>query len=253
MTLHWIECGGTLTGTWCLSSFFMGGLKQLASLSIRAQPYQDAEELLLLCYRCSMTNPLYNPRGNCCIHCGEAFIFSFISFGGWRSTLFYAWMMFHIDCCDMRRSAASCRVQLEGGHRHRRSAPAHQNAAAGRRGHQPQGSASQGFRAVWTPAAEPVVAGSVRCLLGLAANSWQECHHCPRPRCLDAPQTDRSHRMPATRAFAQSLLPQLHAGGGVEALQTLQQGNSTIFIRIISIMILSIFRAEKENEKKKIN
>jgi len=52
----------------------------LAALSIRAQPYQDAEDLLLLCYRCSMTNPLYNPRGNCCIHCGQSFIFSFISF-----------------------------------------------------------------------------------------------------------------------------------------------------------------------------
>lgn len=53
----------------------------LAVLSIRAQPYQDAEDLLPLCYRCSMSNPLYNPRGNCCIHCGENFIFSFISFG----------------------------------------------------------------------------------------------------------------------------------------------------------------------------
>nr|CAH0101988.1 unnamed protein product [Daphnia galeata] len=52
----------------------------LAVLSIRAQPYQDAEDLLPLCYRCSMSNPLYNPRGNCCIHCGENFIFSFISF-----------------------------------------------------------------------------------------------------------------------------------------------------------------------------
>lgn len=52
-----------------------------AVLSIRAQPYQDAEDLLPLCYRCSMSNPLYNPRGNCCIHCGENFIFSFISFG----------------------------------------------------------------------------------------------------------------------------------------------------------------------------
>ncbi|XP_046448830.1 intraflagellar transport protein 122 homolog [Daphnia pulex] len=52
----------------------------LAVLSIRAQPYQDAEDLLPLCCRCSMSNPLYNPRVNCCIHCGENFIFSFISF-----------------------------------------------------------------------------------------------------------------------------------------------------------------------------
>ena len=52
-----------------------------ATLSVRAQSYQDNEDLLPLCYRCSMTNPLYNPRGNYCIHCGENFIFSFISFG----------------------------------------------------------------------------------------------------------------------------------------------------------------------------
>ena len=62
---------------------FAGMPEQLAALSIRAQPYQDAEDLLLLCYRCSMTNPLYNPRGNCCIHCGEPFVFSSISFGRW--------------------------------------------------------------------------------------------------------------------------------------------------------------------------
>jgi intraflagellar transport protein 122 len=53
----------------------------LAGFEYRAQPYQDAEDLLPLFCRCSMSNPLYNPRVNCCIHCGENFIFSFISFG----------------------------------------------------------------------------------------------------------------------------------------------------------------------------
>ena len=35
-----------------------------------------------------MTNPLYNPRGNCCTHCGEKFIFSFISFGKFDNNIF---------------------------------------------------------------------------------------------------------------------------------------------------------------------
>ena len=66
----------------------------LTSLSIRAQPYADAEDLLLLCYRCSMTNPLYNPHGNQCIHCGENFTFSFVSFG--ENLLFIRFIKFDL-------------------------------------------------------------------------------------------------------------------------------------------------------------
>ena len=35
----------------------------LAALMIRSKPYYDNEELLFICYRCSSTNPLYNPKG----------------------------------------------------------------------------------------------------------------------------------------------------------------------------------------------
>ena len=34
----------------------------LAALMIRSKPYYDNEELLTICYRCSTTNPLYNPK-----------------------------------------------------------------------------------------------------------------------------------------------------------------------------------------------
>lgn len=37
--------------------------------------------MLLPCYRCSTSNPLYNPRGgNCCVNCGEPYIFSWVQF-----------------------------------------------------------------------------------------------------------------------------------------------------------------------------
>ena len=53
----------------------------LATLMIRAKPYYDNEELLTMCYRCSTTNPLYNPRGgNRCNNCGQPFVHSFVSF-----------------------------------------------------------------------------------------------------------------------------------------------------------------------------
>ena len=35
----------------------------LAALMIRSKPYHDNEELLSICYRCSTTNPLHNPKG----------------------------------------------------------------------------------------------------------------------------------------------------------------------------------------------
>ncbi len=53
----------------------------LASLMIRSKPYYDNEDLLSICYRCSTTNPLHNPKGgNCCSNCAQPFVHSFVSF-----------------------------------------------------------------------------------------------------------------------------------------------------------------------------
>jgi len=57
-----------------VSSIEMGDVK------IRAKPFSDSEDLLPLCYRCSTTNPLTNPRGNHCVGCQQEFIFSFATF-----------------------------------------------------------------------------------------------------------------------------------------------------------------------------
>jgi intraflagellar transport protein 122 len=50
------------------------------SMSIKAKPFKDDEELLPLCYRCSHHNPLWNPKGNDCTNCGQPYVFSFASF-----------------------------------------------------------------------------------------------------------------------------------------------------------------------------
>lgn len=52
----------------------------LGSVIIRSKPFQDAEELLPMCYRCSTTNPLLNNNGNFCINCRQPFVHSFVSF-----------------------------------------------------------------------------------------------------------------------------------------------------------------------------
>ncbi|XP_064399631.1 intraflagellar transport protein 122 homolog isoform X2 [Halichondria panicea] len=52
----------------------------LASITIRAKPFQDKEDLLPICYRCSNTNPLLNNAGNFCVNCRQSFEFSFVSF-----------------------------------------------------------------------------------------------------------------------------------------------------------------------------
>ena len=52
----------------------------LAALMVRSKPYSDDEELLSICYRCSTTNPLHNPKGNRCNNCSQPFIHSFVSF-----------------------------------------------------------------------------------------------------------------------------------------------------------------------------
>lgn len=74
----------------------------MGDLTIRAKPFNDAEvrflltiffitldncfqlhlfqDLLPLCYRCSTTNPLANPKGNQCINCQQEFVYSFATF-----------------------------------------------------------------------------------------------------------------------------------------------------------------------------
>lgn len=50
------------------------------SLSMKAKPFKDEDDLLPLCYRCSHHNPLLNSKGNDCSNCGQPFVFSFASF-----------------------------------------------------------------------------------------------------------------------------------------------------------------------------
>uniref|UniRef100_A0A146KPJ0 Intraflagellar transport protein 122 homolog n=3 Tax=Lygus hesperus TaxID=30085 RepID=A0A146KPJ0_LYGHE len=53
------------------------------TLMVKGKPYQDNEDLLVMCYRCSSYNPLVTPntaRPNCCTNCGQPFIYSFITF-----------------------------------------------------------------------------------------------------------------------------------------------------------------------------
>lgn len=52
----------------------------LSSLTLRTKPYVDKEDLLVVCYRCSTTNPLLNDNGDSCINCGHPFIRSFCAF-----------------------------------------------------------------------------------------------------------------------------------------------------------------------------
>ncbi|XP_045145788.1 intraflagellar transport protein 122 homolog isoform X1 [Echinops telfairi] len=53
---------------------------ELGSLTIRSKPFQDSEDLVPLCYRCSTNNPLLNNLGNVCINCRQPFIFSASSY-----------------------------------------------------------------------------------------------------------------------------------------------------------------------------
>jgi len=52
----------------------------LGSVTIRAKPFQDKEDLLPMCYRCSTTNPLLNSAGNQCVNCKQPFEYSFVTF-----------------------------------------------------------------------------------------------------------------------------------------------------------------------------
>lgn len=51
-----------------------------ATLSMRAKPYRDSEDLMLICYYCSSSIPLFNTKGNVCVNCQQPIIFSFITF-----------------------------------------------------------------------------------------------------------------------------------------------------------------------------
>ena len=50
------------------------------SMTMKAKPFKDDDELMPLCYRCSHHNPLMNPKGNNCSNCSQSFVFSFASF-----------------------------------------------------------------------------------------------------------------------------------------------------------------------------
>ncbi|KRX19215.1 Intraflagellar transport protein -like protein [Trichinella nelsoni] len=53
----------------------------LLTLSLKAKPFQDPEDLLPVCYVCSMGNPILSrDGGNKCVHCGLNFIYSFLTF-----------------------------------------------------------------------------------------------------------------------------------------------------------------------------
>ncbi|XP_054274065.1 intraflagellar transport protein 122 homolog [Macrosteles quadrilineatus] len=55
----------------------------IASMMVRAKPYHDNEDLLIMCYRCSSYNPLLansSVAGNCCTNCRQPFIHSFVTF-----------------------------------------------------------------------------------------------------------------------------------------------------------------------------
>uniref|UniRef100_A0A1B6JCB8 Intraflagellar transport protein 122 homolog n=2 Tax=Proconiini TaxID=565685 RepID=A0A1B6JCB8_9HEMI len=55
----------------------------IASLMVRAKPYHDNEDLLIMCYRCSTYNPLLTNStvpGNSCTNCRQPFVHSFVTF-----------------------------------------------------------------------------------------------------------------------------------------------------------------------------
>jgi intraflagellar transport protein 122 len=52
----------------------------LSTITIRAKPFSDKEDLLPICHRCSATNPLVANKGNTCVNCKHSFIYSFYSF-----------------------------------------------------------------------------------------------------------------------------------------------------------------------------
>ncbi|XP_044767186.1 intraflagellar transport protein 122 homolog [Coccinella septempunctata] len=52
---------------------------EVATVSVRGRPFNDPEELLPMCYRCSTYNPL-SAMSNSCTNCGQKFVYSFVTF-----------------------------------------------------------------------------------------------------------------------------------------------------------------------------
>lgn len=52
---------------------------EIATISVRARPFNDPEELLPMCYRCSTYNSL-SAMSNSCTNCGQKFVYSFVTF-----------------------------------------------------------------------------------------------------------------------------------------------------------------------------
>lgn len=53
---------------------------EILTVTSRARPHSDPEELLPMCYRCSTYNPL-TTFSDKCANCGQKFVYSYVSFG----------------------------------------------------------------------------------------------------------------------------------------------------------------------------
>lgn len=54
----------------------------VSTILVRAKPFHDNDEILILCYRCSSYNPLLSSTSsNSCTNCKQPFVHSFVSFG----------------------------------------------------------------------------------------------------------------------------------------------------------------------------
>ncbi|CAD6191210.1 unnamed protein product [Caenorhabditis auriculariae] len=51
---------------------------EIMTLNVRAKPFADVEELLPMCYRCGLNNPVMG--GPACLHCKTPFVYSFATF-----------------------------------------------------------------------------------------------------------------------------------------------------------------------------
>jgi len=52
----------------------------VGTMSIKAKPFTDNEDLLPMCFRCSVVNPLMSKHGISCSTCSHSFVYSFWSF-----------------------------------------------------------------------------------------------------------------------------------------------------------------------------
>eukprot|EP00906_Rhabdomonas_costata_P031099 RCo043952 len=52
----------------------------LHCITVRSKPFQDRDEMMPICFRCSFTNPLLNNAGDVCCNCYAPFVRSFHSF-----------------------------------------------------------------------------------------------------------------------------------------------------------------------------